>query len=102
MDGSRMRAIIVFFCPPRDQVIGRKILPVRICTCPKRDMETEEKQEKKNISTVQAPPRPEENGKVKMEPKDTADNLQEFWVLVSSCRNIHEGATQSARSPFFY
>ena len=35
--------------------MGRKVLPVRICTCPKRDMETDEKhheQRKRKMNMV--------------------------------------------------
>ncbi len=72
--------------PCRDQVIGRRVLPVRICTCPKRDMETEEKQEKKNISTIQTA----DCDRVKIEISDGGgggeQNEQEFWVLVREQR----------------
>ena len=80
-----MSAIVFLY---RNMVIGRKILPLRVCTCPKRDMETEEKQEKKNISTVQQGLRDDGQpgeGKVKME-KVGSD--QKCWVWVSFNFNV--------------
>lgn len=34
------------------QVLGRRVLPVKICSCPKRDMEREEKDTKLQKNTV--------------------------------------------------
>lgn len=33
-------------------IIGRQVIPLRICTCPKRDMENDEKQIRKNQTVV--------------------------------------------------
>lgn len=44
-----------FFAFFRAKVVGRKSLKVRICACPKRDKEKEEKEAEKN--THSAPPK---------------------------------------------
>ena len=58
------------------EIVGRQVLPVRICTCPKRDMETEEKHESKSASNVSALNQPSQ-GKMKIE----KNSKEEFWVL---------------------
>ena len=40
---NRREVAVIFTLELAGNVIGRKVLPVRICTCPKRDMETDEK-----------------------------------------------------------
>ena len=42
-------------CLYSGNVVGRRVLPVRICTCPKRDMETDEKhyeQRKRKLNMI--------------------------------------------------
>ncbi len=73
----------------RDRVIGRRVLPVRVCTCPKRDMKGEEETDKQNISTIQAGTSPS-RGKVKVEGGEgQEEDEREFWVLVSCAVKQH-------------
>ncbi len=55
----------------RGIVVGRKVISLRICTCPKRDMQNEESQDQ-NSGEV--------DDKGKKERQDQNDE-QEFWVL---------------------
>ena len=75
-------------------VVGRRVLPVRICTCPKRDMETDEKhyeQRKRKLNMINgslpspphvdtvlnnAPLKSDEDRKVLVEKRNA------YWVLV--------------------
>ncbi|VVC37991.1 p53-like transcription factor, DNA-binding,p53, DNA-binding domain,p53 tumour suppressor family,p53/RUNT- [Cinara cedri] len=52
--GMQRRPIIVIFTleDNNGQVLGRRILPVKICSCPKRDMEREEQDTKLKKNTV--------------------------------------------------
>ena len=70
-----------FFVFSRGKVIGRRLLHLRICTCPKRDFESEEKNREKQLS----------KNVLKCTPTPTAGKQQimhggkrkAFWVLVS-------------------
>ena len=72
-----MERFIIFF---RGDVLGRRVLPVRICTCPRRDLEQEEKNREKQLSkssvlnVPQMSPDPVAN---------TGDKRKAFWILVS-------------------
>ena len=74
-------------------VIGRKVLPVRICTCPKRDMETDEKhheQRKRKMNMVNGSvPSPTVNTVLNNTPirsegdkKVLIEKRNAYWVLV--------------------
>ena len=68
-----MRFFISIF---RGNVLGRQVLQLRICTCPKRDMDQDEKNNDKQVSkNVLSNPR-------RLDPV-SADKRQAFWVLVS-------------------
>ena len=92
MDNSQNVLQIIIF---RGNVVGRKVLPVRICTCPKRDMETDEKhheQRKRKMNMVngsvpsptietvlnKTPIRSDGDRKVLIEKRNP------YWVLVRS------------------
>ena len=82
-------------CSNSGNVIGRKVLPVRICTCPKRDMETDEKhhemrKRKKNIVNGSVPS-PTVNTVLNNTPirsdgdkKVLIEKRNAYWVLVRS------------------
>ena len=59
-------------------MLGRRVLPVRICTCPRRDLEQEEKNREKQLSkssVLNVPPSPDPvvaNG----------EKRKAFWILV--------------------
>ena len=76
---STIRSRFLFFS--RGKVIGRRLLHLRICTCPKRDFESEEKAREKQLS----------KNVLKCTPTPTAGKQQimhggkrkALWVLVS-------------------
>ena len=61
----------------RGNVIGRRVLQLRICTCPKRDMEQEEKHRQKAASVLG-------NATNCVKPQPLAgEKRRAYWVLVS-------------------
>ena len=73
---NRRETAVIFTLEHAGEIYGRKVLPVRICTCTKRDMETEEKQVEKNRSNNEVSIVPDQKkGKVKVEKREA------FWVL---------------------
>ena len=56
------------------QLMGRRVLPVRICTCPKRDREKDEREER-------------ETRHRDTETHQNQGEVEEFWVLASSRDN---------------
>ena len=56
------------------QLMGRRVLPVRICTCPKRDREKDEREER-------------ETRHRDIETHQNQGEVEEFWVLASSRDN---------------
>ena len=75
-------------------VVGRRVLPVRICTCPKRDMETDEKhyeQRKRKLNMINgslpSPPHVDtvlDNAPLKSDGdrKVLVEKRNAYWVLV--------------------
>ena len=74
--------ILISFC--RGEIVGRQVLPVRICTCPKRDMETEEKHESKSASSATSALTQAGHGKKKIE----KGSKEEYWVLARGKDNF--------------
>ena len=89
---NRREVAVIFTLELAGNVVGRKVLPVRICTCPKRDMETDEKhhEQRKNkrigmngyaslpvVDTIlnQSP------GKVEGDRKVLIEKRKPYWVL---------------------
>ena len=75
------------------QILGRKTINFRVCTCPKRDMEVEEgKAAKKSASGSPADgAAPFGQGKIKMEVKrkgSAGDGDREYFIKVKSNRRI--------------
>ena len=60
----------------RGNVLGRQVLQLRICTCPKRDMDQDEKNSEKQVSKNVL------SNSRRLDPVST-DKRQAFWVLVS-------------------
>jgi tumor protein p63 len=77
---NRRETAIVFTLELEDSVIGRKVLPLRICTCPKRDMEQEEKNREKQLNGHQSVLN---LNIVDQTTTDVALGKKQFWVLVS-------------------
>ena len=62
-------------------MLGRRVLPVRICTCPRRDLEQEEKNREKQLSkssVLNVPPSP---GPDPVGAKN-GEKRKAFWILV--------------------
>ncbi|XP_059089936.1 cellular tumor antigen p53-like isoform X1 [Tigriopus californicus] len=81
---NRRDTAVIFTLELGGNVVGRKILPLRICTCPKRDMESEEKSGKKNGMERLSDQSHEacHPGKVKI------DKRQPKWVLTYGEENF--------------
>jgi hypothetical protein len=87
---NRRDTAVIFTLEFGGDIIGRKVVPVRICTCPKRDLETEEKVEERKSPAAVEPTSPANTvaigqGKVKMEKRAGLKDGQEvYWVMVSA------------------
>lgn len=83
---NRRDTAVIFTLELGDNVIGRVVLPLRICTCPKRDMEQEEKnREKHNSGNVLTSSSSSSIVGIQANPggdgKSLVDKRQKFWVL---------------------
>jgi hypothetical protein len=92
---------VVFTLESEGRVVGRKVLPVRVCTCPKRDRQHDEKERGAGSSSgrtpgdKRAPPDPRET-LVQSQSQEAAGEVQqpstsgvadEFWVLARGAEN---------------
>ena len=83
---NRRETAVVFTLEQEGQgVVGRKVMPVRVCTCPKRDREHDEK-ERQGGSRGQGkrPPPPQE---------ELQGEEGQFWVLATD-RDNYEALVQ--------
>lgn len=48
----KLLKVFILYCIHSGQVLGRRVLPVKICSCPKRDMDREEKDTRLQKNTV--------------------------------------------------
>ena len=96
---NRREIAVVFTLESEGRVVGRKVLPVRVCTCPKRDREHDEKERGGGGSSgraagdKRAPPDSRETlvqsqsqgGEVQQ--PSTSGVADEFWVLARGPEN---------------
>ena len=101
---NRREIAVVFTLESESRVVGRKVLPVRVCTCPKRDRQHDEKERGGNSSSngrvpggKRAPPDPRETlvlsqsqgaaeSQAAVQPS-TSGVTEEFWVLARGAEN---------------
>ena len=62
-------------------MLGRRVLPVRICTCPRRDLEQEEKNREKQLSKSSVLNVPQSPGPDPVGAKN-GEKRKAFWILV--------------------
>ena len=105
---NRREIAVVFTLESEGRVVGRKVLPVRVCTCPKRDRQHDEKERGGSSSSggrvpggKRAPPDPRETlvqsqsqgagsqGGVggEVQQPSTSGVAEEFWVLARGPEN---------------
>jgi len=99
---NRREIAVVFTLESESRVVGRKVLPVRVCTCPKRDRQHDEKERGGNSNGrvpggKRAPPDPREilvlsqsqgaaESQAAVQPS-TSGVTEEFWVLARGAEN---------------
>ena len=99
---NRREIAVVFTLESKGRVVGRKVLPVRVCTCPKRDRQHDEKERGGSSSSSsgrvpggkRAPPETlvqseSQVGEVaggQVQPS-TSGVAEEFWVLAKGAEN---------------
>jgi len=83
----RETAVIFSLENSAGDVLGRRVLPVRICTCPRRDLEQEEKNREKQLSkssVLNVPPSP---GPDPIGAKN-GEKRKAFWILAYGQENF--------------
>jgi len=99
---NRREIAVVFTLESKGRVVGRKVLPVRVCTCPKRDRQHDEKERGGSSSSSsgrvpggkRAPPETlvqseSQGGDLaggQVQPS-TSGVAEEFWVLAKGVEN---------------
>ena len=99
---NRREIAVVFTLESEGRVVGRKVLPVRVCTCPKRDRQHDEKERGSGSSSgrapgdKRAPPTQLRETLVQTRSQGAAGEVQqpstsgvadEFWVLARGPEN---------------
>jgi len=100
---NRREIAVVFTLESEGRVVGRKVLPVRVCTCPKRDRQHDEKERGSGSSSSgrapgdkRAPPTQLRETLVQTRSQGAAGEVQqpstsgvadEFWVLARGAEN---------------
>ena len=98
---NRREIAVVFTLESEGRVVGRKVLPVRVCTCPKRDRQHDEKERGSGSSSgrvpsgKRAPPDQRETlvqsqsqgGAAEVQQPSTSGVADEFWVLARGAEN---------------
>ena len=75
----RDTALVLALTDSSGQPLGRRVIPVRICTCPKRDRERDEREERISRMREETDKR-QQGGSVKEE-------RETFWVMATSREN---------------
>ena len=75
----RNTALVLALTSHSGQPLGRRVIPVRICTCPKRDREKDEREER--ISRMREEANEEKHG------GEVGEERETFWVMATSREN---------------
>ena len=75
----RNTALVLALTAHSGQPLGRRVIPVRICTCPKRDREKDEREER--ISRMRDEANEEKQG------GEVGEERESFWVMATSREN---------------
>ena len=75
----RNTALVLALTAHSGQPLGRRVIPVRICTCPKRDREKDEREER--ISRMRDEANEDKHG------DEAGEERESFWVMATSREN---------------
>ena len=99
---NRREVAVVFTLETEGRVVGRKVLPVRVCTCPKRDRQHDEKECGSKVPGGKRPPpdagetlvHSQSHGAAEsqsaggdVQQPSTSGAIDDFWVLARGAEN---------------